>query len=89
MCLAVPGRVESITGDGPLDRMAQVNFGGVLKEVSLACVPEAGVGDYVIVHVGFALSKVDEEEAREVLDLLRQLDSAAGQELSIPNEEQT
>jgi len=65
MCLAVPGQVLNI-GDDQL-RTATVSFGGVTKSVSLALVPEAGVGDYVIVHVGFAISKLDEEAARRTL----------------------
>ena len=63
MCLAIPGKIERISGDDPLTRMGHVNFGGILKEACLAYVPEATVGDYVIVHVGFALSRVDEAEA--------------------------
>ena len=74
MCLAIPGKIESITGDDPLVRMGKVNFGGVLKEASLAYVPEAKVGDYVIVHVGFALSVVDEAEAHKVFEYLKQMD---------------
>ena len=74
MCLAIPGKIERITGDDPLTRMGQVNFGGILKEASLAYVPEAQVGDYVIVHVGFALSVVDEAEAHKVFEYLRQMD---------------
>ena len=66
MCLAVPGRVLKIEDDTL--RMATVSFGGVTKSVSLALVPEAGVGDYVIVHVGFAISKLDEEAARRTLE---------------------
>lgn len=77
MCLAIPGKVESITGDDPLSRMGRVNFGGVIKEASLAYVPEVKVGDYVIVHVGFALSKVDEEEAQKVFEYLKQMDELA------------
>ena len=72
MCLAVPGKILSISGDDPLSRQGKVSFGGVSREVSLAFVPEANVGDYVIVHVGFALSKVDEQEAQEVFEYLRQ-----------------
>jgi hydrogenase expression/formation protein HypC len=74
MCLAVPGKIVSVEGEDALLRRARVNFGGVVKEVNLAYVPEAGVGDYVIVHVGFALSVVDEEEARRVFDYLREMD---------------
>jgi hydrogenase expression/formation protein HypC len=66
MCLAVPGQVLSIDDDQL--RTATVSFGGVTKSVSLALVPEAEVGDYVIVHVGFAISKLDEEAARRTLE---------------------
>lgn len=66
MCLAVPGQVLSIADDEL--RTATVSFGGVTKTVSLALVPEAVVGDYVIVHVGFAISKLDEEAARRTLE---------------------
>ena len=74
MCLAVPGKILSISGDEPLTRMAKVSFGGIGKDVNLAYVPDAKVGDYVIVHVGFALSKMDEKEAQEVFEYLRQID---------------
>jgi hydrogenase expression/formation protein HypC len=71
MCLAVPGRVLNI--DDETLRMATVSFGGVTKSVSLALVPEATVGDYVIVHVGFAISKLDEEAARRTLETYAEL----------------
>jgi hydrogenase expression/formation protein HypC len=74
MCLAIPGKIESIQGDDPLTRMGRINFGGIIKEASLAYVPEAVVGDYVIVHVGFALSRVDEAEAQKVFGYLRQME---------------
>lgn len=74
MCLAIPGKILSITGDEPLERMGSVQFGGIVKTVSLAYVPEAQVGSYVIVHVGFAISVVDEQEAERVFDYLRQMD---------------
>lgn len=64
----------SVTGDEPLARMGKVSFGGVIKEVSLAYVPEAAVGDYVIVHVGFAIGRLDEEEAQQVFEYLKQMD---------------
>jgi hydrogenase expression/formation protein HypC len=67
MCLAVPGKIVNIAGEDPLTRTAKVSFGGILKEVSLAYVPEAKIDDYAIVHVGFALSIIDEESARETL----------------------
>ena len=73
MCLAVPGKIVSISEADPLLRMGKVSFGGVLKEVSLAYVPEAKVDDYVIVHVGFALSIVDEVEAKQVFEYLREM----------------
>jgi len=74
MCLAIPGKIESISGDEPMMRVGRINFGGVFKEASLAYVPEARVGDYVIVHVGFALSRVDEDEAQKVFEYLKQMD---------------
>jgi hydrogenase expression/formation protein HypC len=74
MCLAIPGKVETISGDDPITRMGRINFGGVIKEACLAYVPEARVGDYVIVHAGFALSKVDEEEAHKVFEYLEQME---------------
>jgi len=73
MCLAVPGKLlEIIDGDDPLARAGKVSFGGIVKEVSLAYLPEAQVGDYVTVHVGFALSVVDEEDAQLVFEFFRQ-----------------
>jgi hydrogenase expression/formation protein HypC len=74
MCLAVPGKITSISGEDPLTRMGKIDFGGILKEASLAYVPEAVVGDYVIVHVGFAISRVDEEEANKVFEYLREME---------------
>ena len=73
MCLAIPGKIESISGGDPLSRMGRINFGGVVKEASLAYVPEVKIGDYVIVHVGFALSKVDEAKAQKVFEYLKQM----------------
>ncbi len=70
MCLGVPGRVESVTEDTLGMRMGRVSFGGIVKEVCLAYVPEAKVGDYVLVHVGFGLSVIDEEEARRTTETL-------------------
>ena len=72
MCLAIPGRVEEITSDGVI-RMGRVNFGGVVKRVCLDYVPEVEVGDYTIVHVGFAISKIDETTARQTLEDFRAL----------------
>jgi hydrogenase expression/formation protein HypC len=72
MCLAVPGKVLSIQGED-IARVGRVNFGGILKEVNLAYVPQAGVGDYVVVHVGFAISVMDEGEATQVFEYLKQI----------------
>jgi hydrogenase expression/formation protein HypC len=72
MCLAIPGKVEEITTEGGL-RMGRVNFGGVVKRVCLDYVPEVEVGDYTIVHVGFALSKIDEETAKQTLEDFREM----------------
>lgn len=73
MCLAIPGKILSIAGDEPLQRAGRVSFGGIVKEVNLTFVPEAQVDDYVIVHVGVAISRVDEVEAQRVFDYLRQM----------------
>ena len=72
MCLGIPGRVAEIWGEGP-ERTARVEFGGVSKSVSLAYVPDVVVGDYTIVHVGFALTKLDEASALETLRLFDSL----------------
>jgi hydrogenase expression/formation protein HypC len=72
MCLAVPGKILSIQGSD-IERLARVSFGGIVKEVSLVYVPEASVGEYVIVHVGFALSVVDEAEALQTFEYLKQI----------------
>lgn len=74
MCLAIPGKIVSISGEDPLLRSGKIDFGGVFKEASLAYVPDATVGDYVIVHVGFAISKVDEAEAQQVFEYLREME---------------
>ena len=71
MCLAIPGKVLSI--EEGIGRLAKVQFGGILRTVSLDLVPEAGIGDYVLVHVGFAISKIDEDEARKTMEALEQL----------------
>jgi hydrogenase expression/formation protein HypC len=70
VCLGVPGRVDTVWEVNGM-RMATVDFGGIRKEVCLAYVPEVGVGDYTIVHVGFALTRLDEACARETLELMR------------------
>lgn len=73
MCLGIPGRVEEILNSAPLERSARVSFGGISKEINLAYVPEAIVGDYVIVHAGFAISRVREDEARRVFRYLEEI----------------
>ncbi|MDK1037951.1 MAG: HypC/HybG/HupF family hydrogenase formation chaperone [Actinomycetota bacterium] len=73
MCLGIPGRVTEISGEG-IGLMGRVDFDGVIKEVSLAYVPDIEVGDYTIIHVGFAITQLDEESAKETLALLRMLD---------------
>lgn len=72
MCLAVPGKILETTDVG-IARFAKVDFGGVTRQVQLDFVPEAETGDYVLVHVGFAISKVSAEEAKRTYELLRQL----------------
>jgi hydrogenase expression/formation protein HypC len=72
MCLAVPGKILCITGE-EFERIGRVSFGGIVKEVNLAYVPESKVGDYVIVHVGFALSILDEKEALQVFEYLDEI----------------
>lgn len=70
MCLAIPGKIEQILNPAPFERSGTVSFGGIRKEINLAFVPEAGIGDYVIVHAGFAISQIDETQANETLALL-------------------
>lgn len=84
MCLAVPGKVIEISGDDPLLRTARVSFAGVIKNVSLACAPEARLGDYVLVHVGVAISVVDQKDAEETYSYLRQMGELDGLEPSAP-----
>jgi hydrogenase expression/formation protein HypC len=81
MCLAVPGKVLEVIGDDPLLRSARVSFGGVVKSISLACVPEAVVGDFVLVHVGVAISVVDAQEAAETFNYLRMMGEMDGIEV--------
>ncbi len=77
MCLAVPGKILSIEGTDPVLRTGRVSFGGIVKQVNLAYVPEAKVEDYVLVHVGFAISTIDEEEAKQVFEYLKQMGDLA------------
>ena len=73
MCLAVPGKVTSIDDSNPELKMANVNFSGVSKEVCVQWLPDVKIGDYVLVHVGFALNKIDEKDAEETLKILREM----------------
>ena len=78
MCLAIPGKIVTIPehdSEAPLQRVGQVSFGGILKEISLAFVPEAKIGDYVIAHAGVAISRVDEVEAQRSLAYLHEIDA--------------
>jgi hydrogenase expression/formation protein HypC len=79
MCLAVPGKIVSVfEEEDPLElRRGKVDFGGIQKEVCLAYTPEACIGDYVLVHVGFSLSVIDEAEARQIFEMLRQMEELA------------
>lgn len=83
MCLGIPGQIRAVweSADSQL-RMGKVDFGGIARDICLAFTPEAQVGDYVMVHVGFAISQVDERAAQETLALLQQMDELA--ELNIP-----
>ena len=71
MCLAVPGLVEEITDHAPQTRSGRVNFGGVVKEINLAFVPEAESGDYILAHVGFAIARISEKEAKRTMNMLK------------------
>jgi len=84
MCLAIPGKIESISSKDPLLRIGRINFGGIIKEASLAYVPEATIGDYVIVHVGFALSRMNEDEAQKVFDYVKAIEDLSELEEASP-----
>jgi hydrogenase expression/formation protein HypC len=74
MCLAIPGKVISVNDATDFTRHGKVDFGGVIRQVNLSLVPEAQIGDYVIVHVGLALSIMDEAEAQQVFNYLKEMD---------------
>ena len=78
MCLGVPGKIISIEDRGPFARSGRVSFGGISREVNLSLVSEAAVGDYVIVHAGFGISRIDEQEAREIFEYLREMGGMEG-----------
>jgi hydrogenase expression/formation protein HypC len=77
MCLAVPGRVLSLIGEDPLARTGRVDFGGIVKEINFAFAPQARIGDYVLVHVGFAITVIDAAEAERVFADLREIGELA------------
>jgi hydrogenase expression/formation protein HypC len=85
MCLGVPGKVVEILENPVGMTMGRVSFAGIVKEVCLAYTPEAEVGDYVVVHVGFAISTIDETEAHRVFEFLREMDELG--ELDVPQPE--
>ncbi len=74
MCLGIPGKVLEISAESDAMPMAKVEFGGITKEVCLAYLSDVEVGDYVLVHVGFAISKIDEQEAQEIFSYIEQID---------------
>ena len=78
MCLAVPGKIMTVVGEGPLNRTGKVEFGGVLRDVNLAYVPEADEGDWVLIHAGFAIGTIDEDEAAKTLEEMRNLADVGG-----------
>ena len=84
MCLAIPGQLVEISRDSHGVRMGKANFGGIVKQVCLEYTPEVNAGDYVLVHVGFALSKVDEEEAARTYRLLEEMNQLT--ELEVPDQ---
>jgi len=82
MCLGVPGKIIEVREDPTGMTMGRVSFGGIVKEVCLAYTPDVAVGDFVVVHVGFAISQIDEAEAHKVFDYLKEMGEL--EELSIP-----
>jgi hydrogenase expression/formation protein HypC len=83
MCLAIPGKLIEVSQDPQGVRMGKANFGGIVKQVCLEYTPEVNIGDYVLVHVGFALGKVDEDEALRTYRLLQEMDQLS--ELEVPD----
>jgi hydrogenase expression/formation protein HypC len=85
MCLAVPGKILSIIGDDPLQRVGRIDFGGIIKQINLVYVPEAKIDDYVLVHVGFAITCLDVAQAALMFEQLQALGSL--QDLEVPQHE--
>jgi hydrogenase expression/formation protein HypC len=84
MCLAVPGKLLEIVGDDPFTRVGRISFGGSIKEINLAFVPEAKIGAYLLVHAGVAISIVDEEEAKRVFEYLDEIERLGENEEKTP-----
>jgi hydrogenase expression/formation protein HypC len=87
MCLAVPGKVVNVAGTDPAFRSGSVDFCGVRKTVNLAFTPEVQPGDFVLVHVGFAITRIDEEEARRTFQYLKQIGALAEEGITLPADE--
>jgi hydrogenase expression/formation protein HypC len=85
MCLAIPGKVVDSFDRGGM-RMAKIQFGGIVREACLEYVPDTKIGEYVLVHVGFAISKVDEEEAHRTYELLKEMDQLTELEAPVVEE---
>ena len=84
MCLAIPGKLLEIVGDDPFTRVGRISFGGSIKEINLAFVPEATIGAYLLVHAGVAISIVDEEEAKRVFEYLDEIERLGENEEKTP-----
>lgn len=80
MCLAVPGKIVSIDDSNPELKMAKVNFGGIMKDICIQWLDNIKIGDYVLAHVGFALNKIDEKDAEETIEILKQMGDLPGKE---------
>ena len=80
MCLAIPGKIVSIDESNNELKMAKVNFGGVMKDICIQWLDEVQVGDYVLAHVGFALNKIDQKDAEETIEILKQMGDIQGTE---------
>ena len=87
MCLGVPGKIVEVQDDPTGMRMGRVSFGGIVKEVCLAYTPEVDKGDYVVVHVGFAISAIDEAEAHKVFEYLREIDELQELDIAQPGDQ--
>jgi hydrogenase expression/formation protein HypC len=80
MCLAIPGKIVSIDESNSELKMAKVNFGGVMKDICIQWLSDVQIGDYVLAHVGFALNKIDQKDAEETIEILKQMGDIQGTE---------